>query len=432
MNECWRESPQLGRAPSETRAMPPDPGRPFAVPVPVRVLACGCALAACVPQTDLVAAGSPTPGTSAAATAGAAALVDPMPGASDVPLNLASILVRFPNAVSVPDGTVIIKGGGRAAAASAVVASDCPPSEPGTCLRVPLAELLMPSATYVVSLGDGVVDGAGMPLAAGPIGQFVTAAAADLMSPVITAFAIDPSGPCVLVSFETDESAAGAVWMRGGGMERIVSAGAGATRFSVATSMASFAGGTDVQLGARAVDLAGNTAETAAVSMTVPMGLLPIAITEVQANAAGPEPAQEYVEIRNLGQQAVDIDGLSIEDAKGADALPPFLLDAGAYALIVPSGFDAASPVDVRPRAGTPLIRLDARIGFDGLANGGEIVRLRTAQGTVISSYGGFVDVSAAKWSGKSVHRVPEDACDQAATWTRLPAAPTPGWAAPL
>jgi hypothetical protein len=160
------------------------------------------------------------------------------------------------------------------------------------------------------------------------------------------------------------------------------------------------------------------------------VGLLPIAITEIHANPAGPEPAQEYVEIRNLGRDSVDVAGLTIEDSKGVDPLPAALLDSGAYALIVSSGFDPVSPVDTAPRAGTPLIRVDTRIGSDGLANGGEVVRLRTAGGTVLSSYGGFVDVSAAKWSGKSVPRLPEDACDQAVAWSRLPSPATPGWGA--
>jgi hypothetical protein len=361
--------------------------------------------------------------------AAAAALVDPMPGAGGVPVNLAAIVVRFPNPVSVSEGSMTIAGGGRPSeAAGGPVPADCPGTTGGACFRVPLANLLMPSVTYLVSVGAGVTDATGQPVAAGSVGQFTTAAEADFVPPAITAFTVNPSGPCVLVAFETSESATGALWIRGGGLERSVSAGAGATQFQVAASVASFAGGTEIQIAARAVDLAGNAAETAAVSMTVPVGLLPIAITEVHANPVGPEPAQEYVEIRNLGRDAVDVAGLTIEDSKGADSLPPTLLEPGAYALVVSSGFDPGSPVDVLPRAGTPLIRVDTRIGSDGLANGGEVVRLRGAGGTVLSSYGGFVDVSAAKWSGKSVQRLPEDACDQPAAWSRLPAAATPGW----
>jgi len=290
---------------------------------------------------------------------------------------------------------------------------------------------LMPAATYVVAVGGGVVDGDGRTVAAGPVGQFTTAAKPDLTAPGILDLGIQPSGSCALVSFHTDEPATATLVMRSGGAERDISAGAGVVQFSVAVSLAGFGAGSDVELFARARDLAGNVSESAAVTLNVPATLLPVAITEIHANPAGPEPVQEYVEIRNLGSTSVDLAGLSIEDAKGTDTLPGGMLDAGAYALIVPSGFDPASPVDTPPLGGTALVRVDTRIGSDGLANTGETVRLRASDGTIVSSYTSVVDVSASKWSGKSVHRIPEDACDQAATWTRIPEAATPGWGPP-
>jgi hypothetical protein len=99
--------------------------------------------------------------------------------------------------------------------------------------------------------------------------------------------------------------------------------------------------------------------------------------------------------------------------------------------LIVPSGFDAASAKDTPPQAGVALLRVDSRIGSDGLSNGGEVVRLLSAAGDVVSSYGAAIDVSASAWSGQSVHRVPEEACDQDASWTRRPSPATPGWGPP-
>src|SRR5450432_1249312 len=408
-----------------------------------------CALLACAPHTDLLGEGSNPPGSDTASGAGAAVLVDPMPGAGGVPLNLAALVVRFPGTgpVSLPADALIIAASGHAVEPQTPTVAACPGEEAGGCFRAALGEPLMPSLTYRVALGSGVLDGAGHQIAAGPIGEFQTAAEADLVPPVISLFTVEPMGPCILASFQTDESASGTLLIRGPGFERSVSAGAGTTRFLLATSLLSItvggAGAADgaadaqvLQISARAVDLAGNLAETAAVSVTVPPDLLPLAITEVHANPAGPEPAQEYVELRNLGPAPIDTGSLIIEDSKGSDMLPSLLptllpssagLEPGEYALIVPAGFDAQSALDVRPRAGTPLIRVDARIGSDGLSNAGEVVRLRTTGGTVVSSYGGFVDVSAAKWSGKSVHRVPEDACDQAASWTHLPTAATPG-----
>ncbi|MES1164525.1 MAG: lamin tail domain-containing protein [Verrucomicrobiota bacterium] len=387
-------------------------------------------MTACAPDTELVGEGGPPDGSRAAGAAGAV-LVDPAPGTTGVPLNLAAVLVRFPTTVAVPAGALTLTSAVQTALVGVPDPVDCVEQGAGACFRLPVDGPLAPTATYVVSLAGGVVDGDGRPVAAGPVGQFATAAEADLTAPGISGLTVGPSGPCVLASFQTDEPAAAMLVLRGAGGERQIAAGAGTTSFSVAASVAAFGAGAEVQVIARVADLAGNVAETASVSLTVPDGLVPVAITEVLSNAAGPEPAQEFIELRNLGPDVVDVGGLAVEDAKGADVLPSFAIEPGAFALVVPSGFDAASAVDTPPKAGTALIRVDARLGADGLTNGGEAVRLRTATGTVISGYGGGVDVSATKWAGKSVHRVPEDACDQPASWTRLPAAATPGWGAP-
>ncbi len=389
-------------------------------------------VSACAPDTDLVGeGGGGTDSTPGSTTVGAAALVDPAPGTTDVPLNLAAVLVRFPTAVTVFDGALSITAAGQRAGAGLVAAMDCPQPGPGACFRLPLAGLLMPATTYVVAIGDGVVDGDGLSLGAGPVGQFVTASEADLVAPVIAGLTVEPSGPCVLVSFQTDEPAAATLVMEGAGVQRTIAAGAGATQFSAAASIAAFGAGTEVQIVARVMDLAGNLAASASVAVTVPVGLLPVAITEIRANPVGSEPGQEYVEIRNLGIDGVDVGGLSVEDSKGADVLPSTVLDPGAFALLVPAAFDPAGPGDTPPRPGTVLIRVDARIGSDGLTNGGEIVRLRNGDGITVSSYSALVDVSASKWAGKTVHRMPEDACDQPASWTRLPTDATPGWGTP-
>lgn len=392
-----------------------------------------CLVAACAPDTQLLGEGGPADGAPGA-TSRAAVLVDPTPGAATVPLNLAAVLVRFPGVVSLasgvlPPGAMSVSSGGRAVDAGAPVSVECPGAEMdlGVCYRSALAERLMPSSTYLVTLGPGVVDGAGHTIAGGSVGQFITGAEADLTPPAVTDLSVTPSGPCALISFQTDEVASATFLLRGEGLERTITAGAGTRQFSAAVSLAAFGSGNDVQVVVRAADLAGNIAESAAVTVTVPVGLLSLAITEVLANPAGPEPAQEFVELRNLGPQAIDVGGLTIEDSKGGDLLPAWLLEPGDYALVVPAGFDPSGGEDTPPRPGTALLRVDTRIGGDGLANGGEVVRLRDAAGTVLSSYGATVDVSASKWAGKGVHRVPQDVCDQAASWTRLPLPATPG-----
>ncbi len=142
-----------------------------------------------------------------------------------------------------------------------------------------------------------------------------------------------------------------------------------------------------------------------------PPAVPPLAITEVLANPAGPEPQQEYVELRNLGDADVALEGLRLADSKGGDDLPPETLAAGAYALVVTSTYDPAAGPDPPPRPGTLLVRVDTRLGSDGLSNGGEAVQLLQGE-AVVSSYGGWVAVSAGSWNGKAVHRLVQSACD--------------------
>jgi hypothetical protein len=72
------------------------------------------------------------------------------------------------------------------------------------------------------------------------------------------------------------------------------------------------------------------------------------------------------------------------------------------------------------------LVRVDSRLGSDGLSNSGEPVQLLQAD-AVVSSYGGWVSVSAGSWNGKAVHRLVQTACDTPAAWNHAPLPPTPG-----
>jgi hypothetical protein len=232
------------------------------------------------------------------------------------------------------------------------------------------------------------------------------------------------------VSFGTDEPATGTVVIEAGGAKIDTPAGVGSTAFSVSIPTMTLPPATNATVTVSAVDRAGNLAASSPVPFQTPAGLPPIALTEVLANAAGPEPAQEYVELRNLGEAPVDLTGLRLEDAKGSDELPAEMLPPGAYALVVPSGYDPSQGQDPAPRAGTALLRVDARLGADGLGNGGERVRLMLGE-AVVSSYGGWVDVSASSWAGKGVHRLVQTACDRPDTWNRTPLDATPGAASP-
>jgi hypothetical protein len=372
---------------------------------------------ACVPETDLAGAG---PGAGPAGGAAAGTLVDPLAGAADVPVNLMAVTLRFAAPVSLPASALAVCGQAPGAVSDA---ADC---EGGACYTAALTAALPARASCRVELGAGAADGTGHALAGGLIGSFDTAAAADDTPPLISAVSMQTTGPCLAVTFSTDEPATGTVILTSGDVTTSSPAGTGLTSFDVAVPVASLPPASAATVVVRAVDRAGNTAESAPLAWQTPAALPPLAITEVLANPLGPEPAQEWIELRNLGAEAVDTSGLSVADSRGADALPAATLDPGAYALVATSAYDPGNGADPPPRAGTPLLRVDSRIGADGLSNGGEVVRLLLGD-AVVSSYGGWVDVSSSAWAGHSVHRLVESACDRKDAWNHTPMEPTPG-----
>jgi hypothetical protein len=370
----------------------------------------------CAPETDLSTFG---PGGATPALVTPATLVDPVAGATEVPPNLAAVTVRFPGAVTLPAAAIVVCG---VSAATVGEAAQC---EGGVCYQAVVPARLPAGASCRVELGEGAADGAGAAVARGLVGVFETAAGVDDQPPVIAGESLAAEGPCVAVTFTTDEAAAGTIVLRAGDAEVVWPAGAGQTSFDIAVPVGQLPPETDATVTVRAVDRAGNVAESAPIAWRTPPALPPLVITEVLANPAGAEPAQEFVELRNLGDEELSLEGLSIADARGSDALPATTLGPGGYALIVTSAFMPGS-ADVAPRAGTPLVRVDTRIGTDGLSNGGEVTRLLRGD-QVISSYGGWVSVSSVAWAGKSVHRLVQGACDRPSAWNRSPLDATPG-----
>jgi len=382
---------------------------------------------ACTPQTDLTSVAAtgatpPTPTGPAGAT-----LVDPAAGATGVPLNLAGVVVRFPAAVSWgTGGLVVCSGQGAPVPASAPADTPCADRGGGACYRVDLAGSLPPSTSCAVSIAAGAIDASGAPVVAGTIGVFEDADAPDVTPPVLSGVAVASAGPCLDVSFATNEPATGTIVVQAGGVELDTPAGAGLTSFDVGIPLGALPPSTAATVTVQASDLAGNRAVSAPLAFTTPVALPPVAITEVLANPAGPEPQQEYVELRNLGDADVSLGGLRLQDSKGGDDLPAETLAAGGYALVVTATYDPNEGSDPAPRAGTLLLRVDTRLGADGLSNSGEAVQL--VQGdAVVSSYGGWVSTSAGSWNGHAVHRLVQTACDGSNAWNHAPLPPTPG-----
>jgi len=383
-------------------------------------------LAGCAPATDLSHLTEPGAQVGPPPGPGGATLVDPPAGAAEVPLNLDGVIVRFPGEVVWGTSALSLCDGGPSVPTSPPAPTDCADGGTGRCYRVDLQAALPPSVACSVALAPGATDAGGSALDPGVIGVFQDAAAPDMTPPVIGDVAVQISGPCVEVAFSTDEPATGTVVLQAGGAEVDSPAGAGQTTFDVAIPLGGLPPSAPATLSVNAVDLAGNLAASAPFAFTTPVAVPPVAITEVLANPAGPEPQQEYVELRNLGDAQVSLGGLRLADSKGGDDLPDQALAPGGYALVVTSSYDPSEGSDPPPRAGTLLVRVDSRLGADGLSNSGETVQLLQAD-AIVSSYGGWVNVSAGSWNGKAVHRLGQTACDGAAVWNHSPLPPTPG-----
>ncbi|MCC6217414.1 MAG: lamin tail domain-containing protein [Polyangiaceae bacterium] len=134
-----------------------------------------------------------------------------------------------------------------------------------------------------------------------------------------------------------------------------------------------------------ALDIAGDWRETT-LGLEFGAPRARVVVNEVLANALGAEPSQEWVELVNDGAAPVDLAGWSLEDVGGVALLPAHVLAPGAFALVVPEGYDAAAPFDIAPAPGTPLLVVP-KLGKSGLSNAGEPLLLRDAAGAVVSRF---------------------------------------------
>ena len=392
--------------------------------------------AACSPNIDLKserAAPSTPSSTGAASDAGAVLglpeLVDPPAGAVQVPTNLAKVILRFFGPLQVPesaaplrlranDGTEVGLGLGENVSCS------------GTCYAATPAAVLAPTTPYVVEVdADALHLEGGKPVPAGQVGSFSTAEAPDDYAPLVSGFALTiAEGGCLHAQFATDEAAWPEVIITAGDQQASLVPGAIGTSFDLFTHLPDLPADVDATAIARAVDRAGNRADSSALALHLPPKVPRLVITEVLANPAGSEYTQEFVELQNLEADPVSLAGMLIEDKTGSDVLPEVFVPAAGFVLVVAASFVADDGKDPVPRDGTVIVPVSGRIGADGLSNSGEPVRLISQDGTVVSQYGGWVDVSATSWNGMSVHRVSVDACDQPSAWTSIPEMPTPGW----
>ena len=328
---------------------------------------------------------------SAAFDAGAAATASwPPDGASDVGTDLRTFVVRFDGELRSIDAAILIEGPAGAIAARAE-RSDCEAiGLTGFCITLSELGELTPLTRYTARI-DAAIDATGAPLA-GWSSSFRTGEGADRSPPVLgdLSCALDEelsSLGCLLSTDERIELALQAgepviATLRTASVTVAVSAPRGTARLRLLGLVAD----EDVPLTLSLRDVTGRTIEHRFTGHT--RERLPrITLSEVRADPLGREPTQEYVELLNEDDHAIDLAGFHLADGldREGDLLPSFVLSPGARILIVANAFDPDEESDGPIPPGAALLRIGTSLGDGGLTNSGEPLALRDETGARLS-----------------------------------------------
>lgn len=325
------------------------------------------------------------------ATEGGAALAQTFPadGATGVPASLVAFDVRFDDRVEGLEALELVDVGGGVVPTMTSIA-DCAGLgfEPGSCARLRPRLPLELGHAYRLRIPETVRDRFGdVPSEVGA--SFRVQGLVEVQAPVPLALtcATDErpiDGYCVLVQDERVSIRA-----RFARPTRVSAAFAGVQRIAVdrfGDVRIEWTGLGPETVGELAI--ASEALDGTRLSSTHPLSteprLAPLVIAEVRADAVGPEPAQEYVELWNASSEALEIGGFRLSDAEDreGDALPATLrVEADARILVVADTFDPLAPQDVRPPPGATLARIGSSLGSSGLTNGGEPLFLRDTLG---------------------------------------------------
>jgi hypothetical protein len=353
--------------------------------------------------------------TSAAAKGGPqVTLVSPQSGAVDVPPNLLRLVINISKPFfGLNRSNVWIKGAASGIIPLRVESSSplCGDRERGTCYELALQGEMVPLDTVSLVVSKELSGGGVPSLQLDQTLQFATVDRVDRTAPAIVALHSFYADGCLVVRLQADEEVD--TYLTMGDDLRSVGE-AGKRTHDLALPLRAKAVLTSARL--QLVDLAGNG--VFAMIAPPPNALPPaVAISEVLANPAGPEPKQEFVELVNLSPHPVDLAGWTLDDGgdgQGVNTIHAAVVGHGEFAVLVGSAYQLGLAGDPTPRPGSPLIRLDKMLGQNGIANTGEVVVLRDAEGRLVSSYGGHV---AKPVNGRSIERRPLDACDVPSAW---------------
>jgi hypothetical protein len=130
-----------------------------------------------------------------------------------------------------------------------------------------------------------------------------------------------------------------------------------------------------------------------------------LVLNEVLANAVGPEPESEWIEVVNDSDLPAQLSGVWLEDGAGRVRLPAERLEPHEIALLVPAS-SRESSLDVSAALGTRRLELPS-LGQRGLSNSGELLQLVGPEG-VLSRF----PMLPAPHAGRSVARRALDGTD--------------------
>lgn len=320
-------------------------------------------------------------------------LVQTMPAALDarVPPNLARALLRFDGYITgaLEQAFVLRDAAGQALAQRTRVLACAQLGLPaGDCVELTPEAPLAALARYTLSVGAGLLDATGVPLPEQEVG-FRTAASHDLLPPSFlpnpcAKDEIEPvRGVCSLAS-ETEI----ALRVRGNENGLLSLSCADQTQRSLG-SAGDYALTLPLERAAACVlvltDLAGNQLSDV-LNLAPAADLARVAIVEVRADPLGSEPAQEYVELLNFGDEARSLEGFTLTTdvfANGAAIVGDVSLAAGEHVLVVAPDFDAQETSDGELPQGVRIARLERALA---LRNDGAELVLRDAQGRRLSA----------------------------------------------
>jgi hypothetical protein len=347
-------------------------------------------------------------------------LRSPRDGATGLPTNLDRVVVSSTRPLDGASSLSLwlrLPSGQRAASVLLGDSPLCAGRAARTCFALRLAAPLPPLARVELRAGDELRDDAGR--AAEPAGDawpaFATGPVPDHDPPAAEQLVVRVADGCVVVRLRTRE-ASDLRLEPGWTAARAISVGAELHELALAAPQPLDA--RELALGLS--DLAGNRAAIPPHQIDAAPPEQRVAISEVLANPAGPEPAQEFVELVNLAPHAVDLAGWSLDqgdDGIAANLLPAASLAPGQYAVVVGSKYSLAAIADPAPAPGALVVRVKGTLGGGGLLNSGAPIVLRDASGWLVSSYGGHHPTSGSGGSGRSVERTEATACDVRASW---------------